>query len=212
VIILSDGVLYKMSATAVTKSQCKKMSATAVTDGIVRHADADEWFKNYPMTQIVTRTWNSIDSHSWRNDFKIWSNDDKDPLQGQYAGYGWYKGCWFFGSDLRNTVVGKPISKIRAYVQRANKSGYAAPVGVRLMPHKHSTRPAGEPTLYTGNVKTVNLDRNQAAWVDVTSAFKSLFESGTAYGMGIYTSSSAGSDYARMTTAAKLEITYEDFI
>jgi hypothetical protein len=201
-----------MSATAASHSQSKKMSASAVSDGQVKHANATTWFKNYPMIQIVTKTWNNIDSDSWRNDFKIWSNDDNDPLQGEYAGYGWYKGCWFFGSDLRNTVKGKKISKIRAYVTRANRSGYSTGVGVRLMPHAHPTKPSGQPTMYTGNVKTVTLARGDAAWVDCTAAFKSLFESGQAYGIGIYTSSSAGTDYARMTTAAKLEITYEDYV
>src|SRR3954462_12657519 len=62
---MSDGVLYKASATAWTKSTCKKFSATGVEDGIVKHASATAWYKNYPMEQVYEQYFNVTWTHGY---------------------------------------------------------------------------------------------------------------------------------------------------
>ena len=76
-----------------------------------------------------------------------------------------------------------------------------------LVPHGYASKPGSIPTMLTGNTKNVTLSWGQSAWVDVTNEMKSVFANGTAYGIGIYTSTL--SRYARMATSAKIEITYE---
>ena len=65
---MSDGVLYKANATTWTKSQNKKSNATTISDGQVKHANATTWFKNYPMEQAYTQTFNATWSNGWRGD------------------------------------------------------------------------------------------------------------------------------------------------
>lgn len=63
---MSDGVLYKANASAWSKSQAKKFSASAVEDGIVKHADATTWYKNYPMEQYYEQYFNVTWTHGYK--------------------------------------------------------------------------------------------------------------------------------------------------
>ena len=57
---MSKGELLKFNASTYSKSTCNKMSASAITDGKVQHADATNWFDNYPMETIQEQTF-SVD-------------------------------------------------------------------------------------------------------------------------------------------------------
>ena len=84
--------------------------------------------KYSPITIVQkTQTWNSNGSDSW-NEGDGWYSTNDDVLQGKWSGYGPYRGLWFFGTGVRNTVNGKTIKKIRVYVTRQNKSGTSAGV------------------------------------------------------------------------------------
>lgn len=65
---MADGVLYKANATAWSKTVNKRFNATTVIDGNVKHANATTWFKNYPMIQSYTQTFNATWSQGWKGD------------------------------------------------------------------------------------------------------------------------------------------------
>ena len=156
-------------------------------------------------------TYNSTDYGTY-DVGKGWWSVDKEPRQGYWGGYGLFRGLWFFGTTMRNTVVNKEIVKIRIYVTRANSSGYSSAVPIVIRTHGHATKPSGAPTINTSKNKNVSLARGESAWVDCTNEFKDLFKAGSAFGIGIYTSSYAASYYARMTVNCKVEITYKEVI
>jgi phage minor structural protein len=166
-----------------------------------------------PVTIVEkTETWRNNDSQSYNETAGSWHTSDKDVLQGKYNSWGLYRGTWFFGTDMRSTVNGKEIKRIRVRVIRANKSGLASAVPIYLMTHGYSSKPSYAPSLHTGSVKTVYLSRGEAAWVDCTNEFKTAFNNGSAYGIGIYTSSTSNSRYARLSGTCHVEITYNDII
>jgi phage minor structural protein len=166
-----------------------------------------------PITVVQkTESWTSNSSGSFAEHHGIWDGTTNDVLQGKWDTYGLYRGLWFFGSSMRSTVNGKTIKKILVTVTRANSSGLSSGVPIYLMTHGYPNQPSYKPTLNTGNVETVTMARGDTETVDCTSAFKSLFESGDAYGIGIYTSDTSNSKYARMTPTCKVEITYETLV
>jgi phage minor structural protein len=159
-----------------------------------------------PVTE-VTQTWSATASRSWRDVYNHWRSDTTQVYQGEWNGFGRHKGCWFFGTGMRNTLQGKTIKRVRVRVRRASAGGNNT-VGANFVMHQHASQPGGEPTM-SSTAHNVNFSWSERKWVTLPSSFHSLFSSGTWYGIGLYTSSRANSNYAYFTTACDVEVTYE---
>jgi hypothetical protein len=59
-----------------------------------------------------------------------------------------------------------------------------------------------------GTSHSVGFKWGEGKWVTLPSSFHSYFENGSAYGIGIYTTSTSNSNYMRFNTSAKIQITY----
>jgi phage minor structural protein len=166
-----------------------------------------------PPPTIVTRTkqFTSYHGDAWNDTTGGWHTAEDDVLQGKYSSnLGLYRGCWFFGSDLRNTCVNaKSIISIKIRVTRANSSGSSGGVTHYLKAHGYGSKPSWQPG-YHSPTQTFVASRGQTLWIDVTSNFASLFKGGSAYGFGLYTSSTSSSYYSRCSPSAIVEVTYTE--
>lgn len=166
-----------------------------------------------PPPQPVTKTWTSTYSESWRPDYGgQWSGGStgRDVIQGEWAGWGIYEGYWFFGDDIRATVAGKSISKIRIYTTRNNSGGISGSVPVYFRAHQYSSKSAAgsSPTYYGSGYGSASFKWGEGKWVTLPSSFHTYFSSNSARGIMIYINSSSDGYYARMSGVAKIEITY----
>lgn len=160
-----------------------------------------------PPAPATTSQWSSTSYNDWSSSYSSWQNDS--PRQGNW-GYGQRTGYWFFGSNPSSAVTGKTISSMRVKVTRLSSGGYSSSTGIVIRSHNYTSVPSGapSPTSLSSYSTTVDLAWGQSAWVSLPSSFFADFQSGTAKGIGIYTSSTSGSDYAVMNGNATLEITY----
>lgn len=159
-------------------------------------------------TPEVTRTFNSTSSGSWRNKYGGWRTDNNYVYQGEWGNYGHHKGLWFFGSALSNAVTGKTIKRMRIYCKRLNQGGNQGKVNFVFRYHNYTSRPSGEPSLGSEYV-TSSFSQGQAKWVELPSKFFNNFESGSAKGIGLYTTSTSNSSYGIFSGSAKIEVTYQ---
>lgn len=158
-----------------------------------------------PAAPETTTSWNSASSDSFHDGYGVWDNTTDDPLQGKYGSAGPYRGCWFFGTGPSTAVTGKTIKQIRVYLTRANNSGSSGSVNAVIRPHGYTAKPGGQPA-YLAASQTVGFKWGEGKWVTLPSSFFSLFQSGSAKGIMIYTGNTA--DYMRFSQSAKIEITY----
>lgn len=155
-----------------------------------------------PAPTQYTKTWNSTGSGSYRGT----SWDTAKVAQGQWQSYGLNEGMWFFGSTLKSTISGKTIVSARIYVTRNNSSGTSSTQTATFRPHNYATRPAGNPVYVGSKTVTAGFAWGEGKWVTVTTLVQDI-ASGTASGIGIYTSSN--SPYMAFSTTAKIEVTYK---
>jgi hypothetical protein len=166
-----------------------------------------------PPPTIVTRTkqFTSYHGDAWNDTTGGWHTAEDDVLQGKYSSnLGLYRGCWFFGNDLRNTCVNaREIISIKIRVTRANSSGNSGGVTHYLKAHGYGSKPSWQPGFHN-ETQTFVASRGQTLWIDVTGTFRSLFKGGNAYGFGLYTSSTSSSYYSRCSPSAIVEVTYTE--
>lgn len=165
-----------------------------------------------PPAPETTKTWTTTYSESWRENFGgQWSGGStgQDVLQGKWDGtWGNYKGCWFFGSDIKSTLQGKTIKKIRLYVKRASNSGYSSSQNAIFRMHNYASKPAGEPSYVGTDTATAGFSWGEGKWITLPSSFYDEFQNGTAQGIMIHTTNTSSVHYMRFTPTAKLEVTY----
>jgi phage minor structural protein len=138
--------------------------------------------------------------------YATWENDGAC-RQGTWAGsYGNYKGCWFFGTSILDTIgAGKTIKAMRVLVQRASTSGTSGAVRHSLRAHGHASNPGGEPML-SNEIGAAFLAWGQSAWINVDPYYWASFASGAYKGVGLFTSD--GSNYSKCLANCTIEITY----
>lgn len=161
-----------------------------------------------PPPSETTQSWTRTSSKSWRPNYGGQWYDGSDVLQGKWSSWGVYKGLWFFGSSVRNTVNGKTIKRIRVKLSRANNSGYSSSVNAIIRPHGYSSQPTGEPSFLGSVTHSVGFKWGESKWVTLPSSFHSYFANGQAYGIGIYTTSTSNTNYMRFKGSCEIEITY----
>jgi hypothetical protein len=169
---------------------------------------ADSGTATPPPAPETTDTWSATSSQTWRENFGgQWH--DSDVLQGKWDEWGLNKGYWFFGTSPNTTVSGKTVQQIRVYLKRSNNSGSSGSVNAIIRPHGYASQPSSdaEPSML-GTSHSVGFKWGEGKWVTLPSSFHSYFENGSAYGIGIYTTSTSNSNYMRFNTSAKIQITY----
>lgn len=161
-----------------------------------------------PAPPETTKTWTSTSAGAWRPNFGGQWNEDY-PIQGEWSGYGLYKGLWFFPSSMESDVDGKTIKRMRAYIKRKTEGGYSNSQTAVITHHPYASRPSGEPDVSSETV-TVELGWGEGKWVTLPSSFHNNFENAGGYGNGIavYTTNTSATDYMKFEEVAKIEITY----
>ena len=157
-------------------------------------------------TETVTKYFNATDAGAWRENYGGQWNKSV-PYQGEYNGWGRYRGLWFHGSQL-NVLQGKTIKSMKIKVKRDSQGGTSGGVNVVFRTHNYSSQPGGTPS-YSSSAVTSSFSWGQEKWVDVTS-LKSAFQSGSAKGFAIYTTSTSNSDYAIFKGSCQVKVTYEE--
>jgi len=113
------------------------------------------------------------------------------------------------GSTMRNTLQGKTIKRVRVRATRLDTGGYSASRPMVFRMHSHSSQPSGEPNMSNTN-QSVNFARGETKWFTLSSDFHSLLSNGSWYGMGLYTTSRANSNYGVFSGNITVRVTYED--
>lgn len=157
-------------------------------------------------TETVTKYYDASSSGAWRENYGGEWNKNV-PYQGEYNGWGRYRGLWFHGSQLSH-LSGKTIKSMKIKVKRDSKGGRSGGVNVVFRTHNYTSKPSGTPS-YSSSSVTSSFSWGQEKWVDVTS-LKSAFQNGSAKGFAIYTSSTSNSDYAIFTGKCQVKVTYEE--
>jgi phage minor structural protein len=155
-------------------------------------------------TNDVTERWSSTGGESWRPNSGNWYV--QQPAQGYWRGFGVYKGFWYFPASMSTKVTGKSIKMIRVYIERTSGGTYAStPVYIRT--HNYTSRPSGEPLVSNLWYKT-DLEVGQKRWVTLSDDFCRAFENG-AKGIAVYYNSQNERNYAKFSSSAIIEITYQ---
>ncbi|MCM3155611.1 poly-gamma-glutamate hydrolase family protein [Priestia megaterium] len=160
-----------------------------------------------PAPPETTTVWNSTSGDSWRDNFGGQWYGQNEVVQGYWGGYGVYKGLWMFGTAPSSAVTGKTIKSMRLYVKRNSSGGNSGDVKCYFRPHAYTSKPSGSPS-YLNASTTASFRWGVGKWITLPSSFHSLFESGSAKGIGIYIDSTSSNYYAKFGMTAKLEITY----
>lgn len=164
-----------------------------------------------PVTE-QTQTWVATSSANWRNNHGgQWNGGSHStPVQGDWDGWGHYRGFWFQSTNMRNTLQGATIKRVRIRASRINAGGNGGNVGIVFRMHNYTSRPSSTSTPSHSNTsQTVNFARGDTKRFTLDPSFHSLMTNGNWVGFGIFTTSTANSRYAIMTGRLEIEVTYE---
>lgn len=157
-------------------------------------------------TQSSSNTWQANSGGQWANQYNKFGTD---VIQGKWSNAGPQRGLWFFGNAVRNTVNGKSIKRIRVRITRKSSGGYSSAVSAVIRPHAYASKPTSTSApSFLGASHAVKFKWGETKWVTLPSSFHSFFANGSAYGLGLYTTSVSNTDYMRFTGNAEIEITY----
>lgn len=122
-----------------------------------------------------------------------WRTDTSDVVQGSYGGSGNSTGAAYYGSKPR-TLAGSTVTDCWITVRRGSGGAYSAQqTTLRLL--GESTRPAGYPSLGSGNAGPTIPTNSTLSHFDIPNSWGQAIVDGSAGGIGIYDSS--GSPYVR---------------
>lgn len=169
---------------------------------------ADSGSASPPPTPETTKTFSASSGNSWRDNYSgQWYNQGV-VAQGYWGGYGVYRGLWFLGSSLSDTLKGKTIKSMRVYVKRTGSGGNSGAVTCYFRSHNYTSQPSGTPSLGS-SYTTATFKWGEGKWINIPSSMWGDFTSGTAKGIGIYVNSKSQSYYARFGTSIQVEVTYK---
>ncbi|MEK1828988.1 alanine-zipper protein [Priestia megaterium] len=161
-----------------------------------------------PPVPETTKSFSSSSGNSWRDNFSGQWYNQGIVAQGYWGGYGVYRGLWFFGTSLSDTVKGKTIKSMRMYVKRTTSGGNSGSITCYFRSHNYTGQPSGTPSL-GGSYTTATFKWGEGKWINIPSSMWSDFTSGTAKGIGVYINSTSQNYYARFGTSATIEVTYK---
>lgn len=114
---MANGAFKKCNGVAWNDSQAKKFNATAASTGKIRHADAANWFDNYPSNALEEKQFNATWTHAYNKnwiqmDTATWG--DHPRCGDANAGF---LGMWGFNRDAMRDFVGtSTVTKIQITV------------------------------------------------------------------------------------------------
>ena len=141
-----------------------------------------------PPTTTGTTTFLPTETHSWRDTFGGWRDDNDRIYQGEHGGAGNHIGCAFYGNQVK-TLAGATVLSASIKAKRLSGGDFAAET-TTLGHITEASRPTGEPTFggsFTGPHLAVGATSTSIA-ID-TSLAQSLVD-GTYGGLGIHISGS----------------------
>ena len=111
----------------------------------------DNTNSNATETVTVTKTVTASSADTYRSTvYNTWKGDGTC-RQGDY-GYGDCQGCWFFGSNLYDTMNAGTVTKVVIRIKRQEGGVYAAQT-MTVKSHDYTSKPSGAPT-YTDTIGT----------------------------------------------------------
>ena len=134
------------------------------------------------------------------------------PIQGKWGSWDMRAGLWYFGSDMRNTLNGKTIKRIRVSIGRSTykTQGYTGRRTFTLRMHKHASKQSSGTPEFSNTFYQGDLAMGERRWFDVTSEFDSLIRNGTWYGFGVRVTETSNYRYMAMAKEIRVEVTYEE--
>lgn len=184
---MGKGVLYKFNASTWSKSQAKKFNATTISNGKVRHANASDWFDNYPMEQSYTETFNATWSQGYNGsgtalDAGVWQGNI---ITGSTTNY---KGMFGFNqSAIQNFISGGTVTELKLHINCYETTTNGAP-DITIGKHSYSSKPSGSWNGTTnadwGDYKSFHIN-NQAVggyWITLNPTQATLANQTTAIG------------------------------
>ena len=158
-----------------------------------------------PAKKKYTKTYNSNGYRVYDNNGNDTSSNDKDVVQGLYAGGPsrlLRKGGWTF-PNMTNDLSGATVEKVEMYIYM-NHSYYTA--GATVNPCVWGGRMVDNLSTFT-SVK--NWKRNTGKWITLPSNLYNGFKNGNYAGVGVKPTTSYAEQYARFNASgAKIRITY----
>lgn len=142
---MGNGVLWKANTSTWSKTIAKKFNTSDMSDGRVRHADASNWYDNYPMEQYFTQTFNAIWSQGYNEagtplDAGVWQGNILTGSTSNYKGmFGFDKAAIqaFIGSGNFGNVTSATLW-VNCYETTTNGSP-----DVQIGKHSYASRPSG---------------------------------------------------------------------
>lgn len=158
-----------------------------------------------PAPKRYTKTYNSTGYRVYDNNGNDTSGNDKDVVQGLYAGGPsrlLRKGGWLFPS-WTSDLSGATIEKIEMYVYM-NHSYYTAGATVNACVWSSPMRDN-----LTNFQQIKGWKRNTGKWITIPKAYHNGFKNGTYVGVGVKPTTSYAEQYARFNASgARVRITY----
>lgn len=138
---MSKGVLYKFNASSPSKSQSKKFSASSSSDGKVRHADASNWYDNYPMEQVYEQYFNVVWTQGYNGsgaklDPATWGDH---PRSGDTIDF---HGLWGFDRTAMRDFVANGVVQDLQIVVRFDDPSHAGNPDAEFYPHNYTSKPS----------------------------------------------------------------------
>lgn len=158
-----------------------------------------------PTKRRYTKTYNSTGYRVYDNNGSDTSGNDKDVVQGLYAGGPsrlLRKGGWLFPS-WTSDLSGAKIEKVEMYVYM-NHSYYTAGATVNACVWSSPMRDN-----LTNFQQIKGWKRNTGKWITIPKAYHNGFKNGTYVGVGVKPTTSYAEQYARFNASgARVRITY----
>lgn len=162
-------------------------------------------------TASLVRSWRSKEDWGWRDPGDSGGSQKMDRMyQGSWNEPPWWgnhRGLAFFDSaNMRATLAGKDIIKVRIYFYRINAGGYVAGQGIKLWTHNYTGVPAGMPALTYVQGTFSSFARGEGKWIIVNNSIAERIRDNTAKGIALYREDQQG--YLFMSDNVKIEVTY----
>lgn len=147
-----------------------------------------------PTSNKVTKTYAPNGSRTWRPEWG-WREDDRDVVQGEYAGSGGIsRGAVFYGTKLN--VAGKTADSGKIFVKRKSSGGSSGPEAVYLFAHDLASQPSSDstsPAIKDSGSKLGTLSWGQGKWFDIPKPWVQDMLNGTGgrRGFGLYHASAS---------------------
>ena len=136
-----------------------------------------------------------VETRSYRPNWG-WRNDNDDVYQGEYGNNGNHKGCAFYGTKPRS-LAGAEVTRATMKVKRVQAGDFANRTST-LRRLAHRTRPAGDPTLISGEINGPTLAVGESDTFTLPDSWGQDLIDGVAGCGGFAIFDSDGSPYMRL--------------